>query len=319
MPFGPNSSRGTALTVAIKSHTPHLVRGGDALVLGGAGFANSGNTVTIDGLAATVGAESETSVSVTVPGGVRTDRFVPVVITHATDGTTSTRQLWIKASKAALQSFLMALQNPGEYEDWGTASSLEHEEDIEAKDVEDLHELLQYLPLDLLTTPGDMVGRNANGVGRVTNGPIGSVVMLDRATSGGASGINHRTRRAGFLTWGRSVSNSTPTLMAVHGTANQGATAGAEQRTPDGGKLALLVVYVDRQGGTRELDQVRLLRNGSLVHDSTAGLGLAAQQQYVAQVFDDAGDVAATDRWSVEITGDGGTSSIDCVAALVAF
>lgn len=298
---------------------PPRARAGASLVLTGTGFAPSGNTVKVDGIAAAVGAESSTSITVTVPGGIRTDRFVPVEVTHATDASVFIRQWWSKATAAELQAFVMAFQQPGDFEDWGAASSQEHPEDIEAKDIEGLHELLQYLPIDVLTTPGDMAGRNDNGVGRITNGPIGSTVMLDHSTGGGGSGINHRTRRSGFLTWGRSISSTTPELMAANGTANQGSSAGAEQRSPDGGFATRLVVYVDRQGGTRELDRVEVLVDGAVLHDSGAGLGLAAQQQYTANVWSDLGTLATGSRISIRLTMDGGTSSVDCVAALMVF
>ncbi|KKM15979.1 hypothetical protein LCGC14_1690520, partial [marine sediment metagenome] len=117
------------MTAAIFSLAPPRARAGVSLILGGAGFAASGNTVTVDGLAAAVTLESATSITVTVPPGIRADRFVPVEVTNPDDGTKSTRQWWSKATTAALQTFLMELQKPGEFEDFGKASSLEHPED----------------------------------------------------------------------------------------------------------------------------------------------------------------------------------------------
>lgn len=308
------------MAASLTALAPPRARAGDSLVLAGLGFAASGNTVKVDGIAATVGAESTTSITVTVPGGIRTDRFVPVEITHATDSSASTRQWWSKATKASLQTFLMELQLPGQFEDWGAAASLEHPEDIEAKDIEALHECLQYLPTDALQEAGDMAGRNADGVGRVT-GAIGSTVMLDRATSGGGSGIGHRVRQPCLLTWGTDTEDISPVLMSANSPANTGGADpnGTEQHTPNGGKGVVLVVYVDKQSGTADLDRVELLRNGSVVYDSGTGLSIAAQGSHVRNAFDDLGDVAASDRLSVRITQGSGTGVIDCLAYLMIF
>jgi len=308
------------VAVNVTAIAPPRARAGDSVTLAGTGFAAAGNAVEVDGLAAAVTAESATSITVTIPASIRTDRFVPVEVTHATDGSVTTRQWWSKATTAELQAFLLAMQNPGEFEDWGAASSDEHPEDVEAKDIEGLHELLQYLPIDVLQAPGDMagVGLGAN-VGRVTNGPHGSTVMLDHGTSGGASGANHRTRRPSFLCWGRQVSDAVATLMAGHGGPTQGSSVGAELRTPDGGFATVFLIYVDRQGGTRKLDQVEILVDGAVVHDSGTGLALAAQDHYTANVWADVGSLTASSRISVRMTGDGGTSTADCLAGLVVF
>lgn len=308
------------MAVNLTSLAPPRDRAGAALVLAGSGFAAAGNTVTIDGISAAIVTESATSITVTVPGGIRTDRFIPVEVTHATDASAITRQWWSKATKAVLQTFLMDLQKPGEFEDFGSASSLEHPGDIEAKDIEALHEFLQFLPLDVLQAAGDMLGRNANGVGRVTNGAIGSAVMLDRSIVGGASGINYRTRQPCLLTWGSNTEDSGPKLMTANSRSNtSGADPnGTEQHTPNGGKVVVFFVYVDKQSGTAKLDRVELLRNGLVVIDST-GLAIAAQGIHVLNVFDALGDVAASDRFSVRITQDAGTGVIDCLAALSIF
>jgi len=259
-------------------------------------------------------------VTITVPASIRTDRFVPVVVTHPTDGSSSTRQWWSKATTSALRSFLLAMQEPGDQEDWGAAASDEHPEDIEAKDIERLHELLRYLPTDALQAQGDMVGHGgAANVSRLTNGPHGSTVMLDHGTSGGAAGANHRTRRSGVLTWGRQVSNTTPTLMAGNGTATAGSSPAPEQATPNGGFATTFLFYVDRQGGTREVDQVELLVDGVVVHDSGTGQALAAQDFYTANVWVDAGALGVASRISVRMTADGGTSSVEALAALMVF
>lgn len=315
------------MAAIISSHSPPRGRAGDSLTLGGSGFGASGNTVTVDGLAATVTAESATSVTVTVPGGITTDRFVQVVITHPTDGSQGSRYWWSKATPAEMQAWIMPLQQPGGFEDWGSASSQEHSEDIEAKDIEALYELLQYLPTDVLQTPGDMVGRNSNGLGQVAAGTAwtadteGSVVMLDRYESGGASGINQRNLKSGVHTWGAQLSGSSATVMEGNSTSLGTTTNAAEQTTPNGGRLAILVVYVDAQGGTRELDRVRVMANSNAteLYDSGTGLALAAQGYHVAQLTIPAGEIATTDRIAIELTADGGTSTIDCLAYLMVF
>lgn len=299
---------------SITAHTPPRGRAGDTLVLTGA-FASSGNTVTVDGIAATVGAESATSVSVTVPAGIRTDRFIPVEVTNPDDGSTFTRQWWSKATPAELKSYLMPLQQPGPFEDWGAASSDEHARDIEAKDIEALHDLLQYLPLDVFQQPGDMVGQGSAAPQRVTAAAPDATVMLDHGTSG----IAQLQRKPAILTWGRRLSDASATLMSANAVGAATSSVGTEQRTPEGGRATILLIYVAVQGGTRELDQVELLKNGSVVYDSGSGLGIAAQGTHRANVFASLGVLAATDRLSVRLTGDGGTSTIDCLAMLAVY
>lgn len=303
----------------IVSLAPSRARAGASLVLAGNGFAAAGNVVTVDGLAATVTAEDSASITVTVPAGVRTDRFVPVVVTNPDDTSESTRQWWSKATAAELQAFLLAFQLPGEFEDWGEASSDEHPQQIEAKDIETLNEHLQYLPTDLLTTPGDMAGRNDNGVGQIAAGADGATLTLDHATTGGGSGASQLERRPATLTWGRQLSDAVATLMSAHASSDQATTVGPEQRAPDGGRAVMIVAYVDSQGGTRKLDQIEVLVDGVVVHDSGAGLAVVAQGRYVANVWADVGALAATDRLSVRITGDAGTSSLDVLATLTVF
>jgi len=304
-------------TVAVQELAPPRGRAGDALVISGIGFGSSGNVVTIDGQAAAVTLESTTSITATVPAGIRRDRFIPVKVAHPTDGTDSTRQWWSKPTTAELMSFELPWQPPGEFEDWGAASSEEHPEHIEAKDIEALHEFLQFLPTDVLEAVGEMAGFTAaGGVSKVAAGSPGATLMLDQGEDGG---VTFRARAPTFLTWGRQISTATPTLMAANGTANAGLSYGAEQRAQNGGRLTTFFVYIDRQGGTRDIDQVRLLRNGVEVYDSGTGLKLDAQEYHAASVFADAGAVSASDRWSVELTGDAGTSTIDCLAGLVVY
>jgi hypothetical protein len=143
--------------------------------------------------------------------------------------------------------------------------------------------------------------------------------MLDHSTSGGGAGANHRTRLPAFLCWGRSVSSTAPTLMAGHGGPTQGSSVGAELRTPDGGFATLFFFYVDAQFGTREVDQLEVLVDGVVVHDSGTGLGLAAQGFYSANVWADVGSLSSSSRISVRMTCDSGTSFLECLAGLVVF
>ena len=305
------------MAAVITSMSPPRGRAADTLTITGTGFGLSGNTVTIGGVAASVVTENTTVVTVTVPGGIPVDDWAVVVLTSGEDASVATRQWWGKATIASLQSFSMAFQPPGDLEDWGAVASEEHDREFEARDIETMHELLQLIPLDLLPSVGNLVGRGAAVLGTVNPGATHDLVTLDHSDSG----IKIRARRLATLTWGRQLQlgETTEQLLSANGTRLLASSIGEEQATPDGGRLIVLWVAVGKIVGGDKLDRVRLFRDGVAGYDSGPGLALVADSVHVAPLWGTFGDVTAVEMLSVGCTKDAGGGTVDLTAYLQVF
>ena len=131
------------MAVSISSHTPGRGREGDSIVTAGLGFsATPGqNTVTVDGISASITAESATSITWTWPAGVTEDRFVVVRVTNLDDSTLADRYIWSKEDATTL----LTVRVPGQYP--GTSEVVGTEDPIlaEAKDYERLATLVEEI------------------------------------------------------------------------------------------------------------------------------------------------------------------------------
>ncbi len=132
------------MAAIITSVTPGRGRDGDTGIdINGTGFSGTPgqNTVTVDGQAATVTADTTTKVTFTVPSGITLNRHVLVQITNDDDATTDSRFWWSKDSVANLRTKSIPGQIPGPFENLASEAA-----DIaEAKDYEELATFAEFI------------------------------------------------------------------------------------------------------------------------------------------------------------------------------
>lgn len=267
-------------------------RAAAVVVIEGVDFSPVNNSVTFDGIAAALGAQSTTSITATVPGGLVADRHAIVVVTNLDDATASTWWWWVKPSTALLATYVLPVVVPG-IDEAERSLQVSDMRVAEAKYFERLAALLELIPYDLLTAKGVLVGMGASGLLQVPAGAISE--LLESFPSGPAFG----TRVLQTLTWARQITAPDLSLLRMEagGIDSVSAATQAEELVIAPGKLAVFCVYC-RSSATSRVVEINVLKNGAIAHSEAPLPGVRGGQ--FLTVFPDIA-VAAGDRIEVEI------------------
>ena len=271
---------------------PGRGRAGNTLTLTGEGFApaSPGNSVKINGVAASIVTQDEFEIVVTVPVGFTdTDQWALVAVRRIDTGDFASLLWWGKASAAQLQLASRILEAlPGALE----ATDLTFEGRLQTMTARDWHRLVtfaEFLTLERLSAAGSLFVREAAGPRELLVGPDGRQL---EANIGEASGLKwSKPRRYFTLPWGRETPSGLPggTMIA---NASPDVTTVSELAAscgiPAAGTVEVIWVTVDQAGGGDTLNQVQLRAGtpGSMtvIYDSGGGLGLAQGEAHQAVV-----------------------------------
>lgn len=304
----------------VTSITPGRGRAGDSFTIAGSGFSAAAgrNGVTVDGIAATVTSESDTAIAVTVPAGIAEDVHVDVVVSNLTDATSSTWRWWSKASATTLRTLRLALNvgGRGEVGEPGQGKDNDRDDVAQARFLERVITLLEFLPWDLLTAVGATPARGTSGLVRVAPGTTGQRYTRDLTNTAGS----WRTRHVVTHAWARQIQTGDTTEQ----TLNVGGVDTTTTMTHDGnagvvyaGKLAIITLACRRAnpaGST--INRVRIFLNGTAAWDSS-DVSVAAVADRPAVAADGTWvaypwlTVAAGDRLAFAVTKSNGTSEMN--------
>lgn len=285
------------MAAEITSISPGRARAGDTISLMGAGFSPTAaqNTVTVDGVPATVTLDSEPQVDVTVPVGVSAGPpHVQVVLVNLDDGSAFTWWVWIKPSAAAISTADLPFKRPFRDEvDLGPLATAENPGLALSKSFERIVAALELLDRDIVSTKGALATMAGAGLRQATPGAIGEYLGT---FSGGA---RFGTRAPLSLHWGRLLlaANDSDTLLEAGGTDGVSAVTATEEVATADGTLVLWQVFASNGSFSNRVNVVSLLVNGSVVdtHDIDAedgvGLGPGDQRTFKVSVSLLAGDV----------------------------
>lgn len=310
------------MAVAITRITPGRGRAGDSIAITGSGFSAAAgrNGVTVGGIAATVTAEDDESITVTVPTGVATDKHLDVVVSNLTDSTAATHRWWSKASLATLRALRLPVTVHGGIEASIGATAEAQPEVAQARDWERVIGMLEVLPWDVLTSKGRIAARATTGLVSVAAGTAGQRYTRDKTTTGGS----WRTRAQQCLSWGRAfaTTDTTETLLPANASDAVATSQGEGQVVLAAGKLAIISIMCRR--GTpvgSDITRVRVFVNGVAGFDSNNEASTNIPSVRAGEVWAAYPwlTVAAGDRLTVGLTKSNGTSAMNLVAKAMVF
>jgi len=309
------------MAAAITRITPGRGRAGDSITIEGSGFSAAAgrNSVTVGGVAATVTAESATSITATMPAGIATDKHLDVTVANLTDATTSNAfRWWSKASLATLRTLRLAATLHGAIERDEGGSTAQRPRIAEARDWERALTLLECLPFDVLSAKGRVMARATDGAVSVAAGTAGQRYTRDVTTTGGA----FRTRQTRSFHWGRALAttDTAEVLLSANGRDTISAATGDYHAAVAACRLAKVMIGCRRSSPTgSDVTRVRVFKNGSAAWDSNdlATIDRPDVRQGEAWAAYPWLSLAAGDRIAVAVTKDNGTSEMNVFAHAV--
>lgn len=297
--------------VQINEVVPSRFREGDLISIRGFGFSPTfgANDVAIDGIPEPLQFESDTEIQLFVPPGVSTEQYVSIVVfrndTLDNDGT----QGWSKAPLDDLREGLV--DTPGQIPGAQEAADPTPVADVpQAQDYERMVAKILWLLLAAANGggPGYLFATDGSAIVPRLNGAAGEVLHADPADPSGTGLAWQSVARALTLDWGRKTlaANAALTLLVAGGDGEVTVTTGAEHLAPATGSLYAVLVYFESDGSDT-LDQVRVLVNAVVQHDSGAALGIASGSSYVAAIS--VAVTAGVDKITVEASKAGVTGN----------
>lgn len=293
------------MAVTVDSLSPSRGRTGDVVTLAGTGFSAAAgrNSVTVDGLAAAISAESTTAITVTIPGGVASDKHVVVEATNLDTAEVGSRFWWSKLAVAALATTQLPIQLPGPFE----FRFFAQEEVLEAKDFEKLYMQFRSFRDRLLPARRMLISRDGTpGLFGVGPGGDGAAYVL----GGTDTGLSVQTPLT-FL-FGREIT-STSVVNLFAGAPDTLASGGEDEFVvPRDGHMILWWVYVRSASGGDIITGSRVHRNGSLVlisGDDIADMGINAEPVGLP--------VSAGDRLDLRVQKSGVSAAINVLGGMI--
>lgn len=270
--------------VQINEVVPSRFRTGDLITIKGFGFSPTfgQNSVAIDGVPEPVASESATEITLLVPAGIAVDTYVSVIVFRNDTLENDGGQAWSKGSLDSVREGTLTV--PGQIPGVKEAADSSRVEDVpQAQDYERFVTAIDHLLLDVLGAIGDLFAHD--GVGLVPFAVGGAGLQLG-ANPANPEGLEYAAVvRAQTLSWAREISAPAVVLtaMVANGTATIDTGAIGDHLAPFSGTLYRVIVYFDGAAGDT-LDQVRILVNAVMQHDSGTGLGITPGNFYVATI-----------------------------------
>lgn len=305
-------------SVTITSVTPPRFRDGDSVTIVGTGFsARAGfNEVRFGGMAGTITAESETSITVTVPFLLA---FVNDTITSIDvenlqqDGSVAvgSAYCWSKPPATTIASANPPGQVPGPNED----PNVDDPAIGDARDYERLLALIEFVTRSNLLETGDVMSRAVDGLEPVTDGLAGQVL---ECLASEATGLRWAWALDLCLWYGLAMVANPGAAVRMVAMGDQNATvagspANSRATVPHAGRVDAVWVLVKNAGATDTLDRVRVLRSNTVLHDSGTGLARANNGSYIAEL---SFSVSEDQYLEIELTKTGTTDPIKLMAGL---
>ncbi len=281
----------------INTITPGLGRANDAgVVIAGADFLASGNTVTVDGVPAIITAESTASITITVVGPIALRQFVEVVVT----ATGETMHLWwSRATVAQLQTLVLALQQRGPAEVLRDdaqrpdplALSPPNPFLVEAKDYQGVERLVTW-PNRILTLRNQLFV----GTGPPGNRPApplsvpanGEMLVYDPDLAEGNAQADWKVREGLTLHWGAQIGANDAGFhsLQANGLSTDPNDVNTDWAIGANGHINMIWCHVGRvQNAGETITGIVLERDGNPVYDSdteTTPPTIAQDGTYVA-------------------------------------
>lgn len=276
--------------VQINEVVPSRFRAGDLIAIQGFGFSPTfgQNSVAIDGIPEPIASESETEISILVPAGVSTDRYVTIQVFRNDTLDNAFWQSWSSAELNDMRS--LAVRAPGQIPGTTEAADPVRVEDVpQAQDYERLMTALEFLLVEVLEDAGDMFGSDGSGLVKipvVASWGNGLALRTDLTEPAGVDFIAISSfQRVTFGYGKQTASGNTALEEAVpnHDGSIVSALSPAHW-SPITGTVRRVAVLAAELTGADTLDQVTIEVAGSQVYDSTTGLGLTQGQVHVASL-----------------------------------
>ncbi len=274
----------------ISSVSPGRGRAGDpALTIAGAGFAPSspfGNAVEFDGVAASPSSQSETTIVVAPPacsgtfGLCVTDQWILLLVQRIDTAEWDAIRWWIKADLADLKTASGLTEKIPTDEDLDNPTN----ECLTAATWNRLATFVEFLAHEVLTAKGSIIARDGVGIAEVLVGTNGYELRRVPAGEAGATGLGWGppkriwTYRWGLLIDAANVRNGPMSANGAGDDSFPSTKRGTHGMATDG-VLRHLTVNVE-SGGSDTLDQVTVIHNLLLIHDSGTGLAIGADDAY---------------------------------------
>ena len=294
------------MTVHVTNVAPRRMRGSATVVLTGTGFnpVLAQNDVTVSGSGATVVAASAVSVSFTLPFlysfGIIRDIHALCKVTNLANQEAALFWIRIKANVDEVGAEVLAHAVPGPFETLGAGT--DRQRYLEAKDSERVTSLIDALVRD--GAAGQILAGTGSGMGD----PGGAAGQGGFLVADAAQATGLRWSKADLaLTFPFGGACPAAATKLVAGGDNAAATGGSntEHGAAQAGSVDLVWLLVKSAGPT--LDRVRLLRSGTAVFDSGAGLGLGNNATFVGAP---AAAVSQGHRLELEATALGGAVNL---------
>jgi hypothetical protein len=316
----------------VSSVTPQRGRAGETVTIVGTGFAASNNNVRLDGTACSIVSQSTTQIVITQPTTFNvTDGFAILQVNNFDNNRVTEVAYWIKDAIADLEAASLSDQEPGPEEFAGSISAgalggapvtgavVSDPTRAEARMWERMATAVDFLLRDLTPNNGDILTRDAVGLvgldGKTATEEKGQRLIADSAA---AEGIRWGYEADIDFPFGHQIPSGTTTARLMGAMAQNTSTVTGqadEWVAPQAGTIDAVYVGVETQQlGTDRLDRVRILVNGSSVHDSGTGVNRGDRSRYFAGNLSLV--VAAGDRIQVEITKTGTQAALNATAGV---